>query len=124
MIHQLVEINPVGARHYDQPGGVFVVRFVTQVFHHGQLFGLHLHGDLLQDFCRRNLVGQGGDHDFTIFFFPNRAHFHRSVAAFVEFQQILGWGDNFCIGRIIRALDVFAQLGNTRLGLVQQADAG
>ena len=51
VVHQLLEINPVGTRHNDQPGGVFMVRLVSQVFYHGQLFGLHLLRDLLQDFC-------------------------------------------------------------------------
>ncbi len=47
--HQPLHVHPVGARHYDQAGGVFVVRFIPQIGHHGQLLGHHLGGNLLHD---------------------------------------------------------------------------
>jgi hypothetical protein len=35
VIHQLLEIHPIGARHDHQPGRILVVRLVTQILHHG-----------------------------------------------------------------------------------------
>ncbi len=124
VVHQLLQVDAVGARHDDQAGRVLVVGFVAQVLDHRQFLGLHLLGDLLQHLGRRYLVGQGGDDDLAVFLFPDRAHLDRAGAGFVHLQQFVRGGDDFRVGREIRAPDVLAELGDGRLGLLQQPDAG
>jgi hypothetical protein len=101
-----------------------MIRLVAQVFHHRQLLGLHLAGDLLEDTGGRGLVWQGGDHDVTVFRLPHRPHPDRAVACLVQFQQFFARGDDFRFGGKIRALDVFAQLRHRGFRLVEQPQAG
>jgi len=49
MAHQGFGVDPVGARHDHQPGGVLVIGFVAQVGDQGQFARLHLAGDLFED---------------------------------------------------------------------------
>ncbi len=70
------------------------------------------------------MVGQGRHDDLATLLLPHGAHPDSAVAAFIEFQQVFLRRDDFRVGREIRSFDVFAQLGNRGLGMVQQADGG
>ncbi|MNO72104.1 hypothetical protein D3C76_630390 [compost metagenome] len=124
VLHQLVGIHPVGARDDDDTARVLVVRLVTQVGHHRQLLGLHLCGDLLQHLGPGDLMRQCGDHHVAIFDAINGTHADRAAAAFVDLQDLGAGRDDFGFGRVVRALDMLAQLLDGSLGLVQQAHAG
>ncbi len=56
VLHQRLDIDPVGARDDDDATGVLVVRLITQVGDHWQLLGLHLPGDLLEHLGAGHLV--------------------------------------------------------------------
>ena len=72
--HQPFLIHTIGAWNDHQPGRVLMVGFVAQVRDHGQLFGLHLLGDLLQNPVSRDLMRQVGHHDFPALVDPARPH--------------------------------------------------
>src|SRR5690606_15816710 len=61
VLHQLVGIDPVGARHDDDAGGVLMIGLVPQVGNQWQLPGLHLCCDLFQYLGAGYLVRQRGD---------------------------------------------------------------
>ncbi|MNJ24691.1 hypothetical protein D3C77_191150 [compost metagenome] len=124
MLHQLVEVNPVGAGDDHDPARVLVVRLVAQVGDHRQLLGLHLCGDLLQHLGPGDLVRQRGDDDIAVLDAIHRAHAHRTTAAFVDFQQLGARGDDLGFGRVVRALDMLAKLLDRGLGLIEQTHAG
>ena len=124
MVHHLLHVHAVGARHDHQTGRVLVVRFVAQVVHHRQLFIAHLGGDLLQHFRAGNLVRQRGDHHSAVFFIPHRAHAHGAATVLVDFADFRTRGDDFRFSRIIRPLNDIQQLVERRFRLLNQGDGG
>ncbi|MNI69837.1 hypothetical protein D3C73_1256080 [compost metagenome] len=66
---------------------------------------------------------KGGDDDVAILDVVHGAHAHRTATGFVDFQQIGARGDDFRFGRVIRALDVFTELLDRGLGLIEQTHA-
>jgi hypothetical protein len=86
--------------------------------------GLHQRGDLLQHLGPGDLVRQRGDDDVAVLDVVHGAHAHRALAGFVHFQQVGARGDDFRFGRVVRALDVLAELLDRGLGLIEQAHAG
>ena len=103
-----------------------MVGLVTQVGHLRQFrrLGLHQRGDLLQHLGTRYLVRQRGHNNVTVFDVVHGAHTHRALAGFVHLQQVGARRDDFCFGRVIRALDMLAELLDRSLGLIEQAHAG
>ncbi|KPB79626.1 Uncharacterized protein AC506_0820 [Pseudomonas syringae pv. maculicola str. M6] len=124
MLHQFVQLNPVGARDDHDAARVFVVRLVTQVGNHRQFLGLHLRGDLLQHLGTGNLMRQRRDDDIAIFDAVHGTHTHRTTTGFIDFQQVGTRRDDLGFGRIIRPQNMLAQLWNRGLGLVEQMHAG
>ena len=124
VLHQLIGVHPVGARHDDHAGGVFMVGFIAQVGHQRQLLGLHLRGDLLHHPGAGDLVRQRGNDDIAILPRPDRATTHRPAAGGVEIQQLPARRDDFRFGREVRALDMLHQFIQAGARLVQQAHTG
>ena len=124
MGHQLFDIDPVRTRDDDDAGRVLVVRLVAQVGHHRQLLGLHLPGDLFQHLGTGHLVRQGVDDDVAVLDAVHRAHAHRTAAGLVDLLQVGARGDDLGFGGEVRARHVFAQFGDRRARLVEQAHAG
>ncbi|MNB94408.1 hypothetical protein D3C75_415590 [compost metagenome] len=126
VLHQriVVEVFPRPRNDHD-PARVFVVGFVTQVGNLRRLgrLGLHHRGDLLQHLGARDLMRQRGDDDVAVFDVIHGAHAHRTATGFVDFQQVGARGDDFRFGRVVRALDVFTELFDRGLGLIEQTHA-
>ncbi|MNT00146.1 hypothetical protein D3C72_1345660 [compost metagenome] len=104
---------------------VFVVRFVAQVsdLRGFRRLGLHQRGDLLQHFGPGHLMRQRGDDDVAVLDVVHGAHAHRALAGFVHLQQVGARRDDFRFGRIVRALNVFAELFDRGFRLIEQAHA-
>ncbi len=81
-------------------------------------------GNLLQNPVARDLVRQIRNHDLTTLADPAGPHPQRPAAGFVHLPDVFPGGDDFCLSRKIRALDVLAEFINRRLRLIQQAYAG
>ncbi len=124
VLHQLLGIHPVGARHYDDTGRILVIRLIAQVGYQRQLLGLHLRGDLLQHLGPGHLMRQCGDDDIAVIAAPDRAAADRTAPGGVEIQQLAARGDDFRLGGEVRALDMLHQLVQPRPGIIQQAHAG
>ncbi|RMR97574.1 hypothetical protein ALP75_200059 [Pseudomonas syringae pv. actinidiae] len=124
VLHQFVQLNPIGTRDDHDTARVFVVRLVTQVGHHRQLLGLHLRGDLLQHLGTGNLMRQRRDDDIAVFNAVHGTHAYRTTTGFIDFQQVGTRRDDLGFSRIIRPQNMLAQLGNRGLGLVKQMHAG
>ncbi len=120
MVHHLIHIHTIRARYHHQTGRVLVIRLVTQVVHHRQLFIAHLGSDLLQHPRPGNLVRQGGNHHRTVLFFPHRAHAHGAATVLVNFADLSPGGDDLCFGRVVRPLDDIQQLIEGGLRLVDE----
>ena len=118
--HHLLKIDPVTARHNHQPGRIFVIRLIAQIFHHRQLFRPHLCSYLLQHFRTGNLVRQCGDHRITVLSCPHGAHTHRATAGFIDLTDIFRSGDDFRFCRIIRTGDKRHHLFERQRRLVDQ----
>ena len=80
-------------------------------------------GNLLQHFCSRDLIGQRGDHDDTIFDLESRTHPDAAAACLVEAADLVGRGDNLCISRKIRSEHMLAKFCDRRLRRFKQAYA-
>ncbi len=104
--------------------GILVVGLVAQVLDHRQLLGAHLRGDLLEDLGRADLVRQRGDDDVAVLALVHRAGAQRAAAGGVDREQLLARSDDLRRGRVIRPQHVLAQVGDTGIRIVQQADAG
>ena len=85
---------------------------------------MHLLGNLLQHPVTGNLVRQIGNDYLSALANPAGAHAQRTAASFVHLPQVFARGNDFSTGREIRALDVFTQLVNGGIRLIQQADTG
>ena len=124
VLHHFVRIDAIAARDQHEAHRVFVIGFVAQVFEHRQLLRAHLVRDLLDDLFPGDLVGQRGDDDVAVFYDVHAAAAHRAVAGRVHRLELVFRRDDLGSGREVRAFDVPAKLGDARLGLVEQADAG
>ena len=122
VVHHLLHVHAVRARHDHQTGRVFVVRFVAQVVHHRQLFIAHLGGNLLQHLRTGHLVRQRGDHHGAILFIPHRAHAHGATAVLVDFADFRTRGDDLGFGRIVRPLHDLQQIVQRGFWLLNQGD--
>ena len=122
MAHHTLEVHPIGAGHNDQPRGVFMVRFIAQIGHHGQFLGLHLLRYLLQHFGARHLVRQCIDHQIPTLLLPYCPHTQGTTAALIHGQNVFPGGDDFRICREIRRQYMFAELSQRGLGRLQQPD--
>ena len=100
-----------------------MIRFIPEVFHHGQLLAPHLAGDLLQHARWRHLVGQSGNHDLSILLFPGRPHFDRAITGLVNPRQIIPRRNDLRPGGVIGPLDVLAELLDGGGWLFDQANA-
>ncbi|MNP42161.1 hypothetical protein D3C76_1359110 [compost metagenome] len=67
---------------------------------------------------------QRGNHDVSVFDAIDGTHANGAAPAFVDFQNLGTWRDDLRLGRVVRALDVFTELLDGGLGLVEQAHAG
>ena len=122
--HQLLDVHAVGARRDDQADGLLVVALVAQVVHHRQLLGAHLRRDLLQHLGAGHLVGQRGDHHLAVLDLVHRAGTEGTAARLVHRAQLGARRDDLGAHRQVRALHVLAQVGDRRIGIVDQVDAG
>ena len=104
--HQLGQVDPVGARDKHEPGRVFMVGFIAQVFQHGQFLRLHLRGHLFQDLVAGRLVRQRGHDDIGALLLPPGPQFHGTVAAAIHLQEFLRRGDDLRFGGKVRPFDV------------------
>lgn len=64
------------------------------------------------------------DDDVAVLDAVHRAHAHRTAAGLVDLLQVGARGDDLGFGGEVRARHVFAQLGDRRARLVEQAHAG
>ncbi len=119
VLHHLVRIDAVRARHDHQADRVFVIGFIAQVFNHRQLLRTHLRGDLLKDLRRADLVRQRSDDDVAFFALIDGASADRTSARLIHRQQLVARGDDFRGGRVIGAAHVFAQVGDGGVRVVQ-----
>ncbi len=122
--HEGVPVHPVGAGHDNEADRVLVVGFVPEVRHHGQLFLVHLGGDLFQHLGRRHLVGQGVDDDVAVFQFKGGTHADDAFARSIDGGDFGFRCDDFGAGRVIRSQDVVANVINPGPGVVDQVNAG
>ena len=122
--HQLFGIHAVGARDQHHAHRVGVVGFVADVLQPGQLLGPHLRRDLLDHLGRRYLVGQGLDDEVGVVLAPHRTRADAAGAVLVHRTQVGGRGDDLRLGGVVRAAYVLAQVGDRRVRIVDQADAG
>ena len=122
--HQLFHIHPVGARRNHQASGILMVGFVTQIADHGQLFLVHLIGDLFQHLGPGNLIRQRGHHNIAIFAFVHCSLLQRAFALGIHANDVVDRGDHFRFGREIRALDVLHQVIQRGAGIFQQVNTG
>ena len=124
MLHQLFHIHPVGAQHYDDAGRILMVCLITQIGDHGQLLGLHLGGDLLEDLGAGSLVRQSVNDYLAIFHPVEGPHADRALAGLVNFTNIGPGCDDLGAGGIIRPLHMNHQIGQGRRRVIQQLDTG
>ena len=124
MRHERIEIDPIGARHDDNTGGIFVIGFIAQVYYHGQFFCVHLPGNLFQHFGAGHLVWQRCNNDFPVFSFKNSPHPQPAVAGAINLVDFTARSNDFRAGGKIRSLDVGAQILNVCFGIFEQFDAG
>ena len=122
--HQLIQIDPVAARHDHQARGVLVVGFVTQVLDQRQLLGPHLLGDLLEHLGGRHLVRQGVDHHRTVLAAPAGTGTNLAVAGFVQPADVVRLADDVAARRVIRSRHVLQQRIQPRIGRLEQMHAG
>ncbi len=120
VVHQLHQIDPVGARHDDQARRVLVIGLIVVALDHRQLLGAVLLVDLLQHATRRHLVGERRDDDVAVLDLPGGARLERADALVVELLEIGARRDDLGAGRQIRPLDVLHERGGRGLGLLQQ----
>ena len=110
VVHHLLHIHAVGTRHDHQTGRVFMIRFITQIINHRQLFVTHLRGDLFQHARAGHLMRQRANHHRAVFFRPHGAHAHRTAAVLVDFANFRARGNDFRFGRVVRPLHDIQQL--------------
>ncbi len=123
MAHQLFDVDPVGTRNQHHPHRVGVIGFVADVLQPGQLLGAHLGGDLFDHLRGRDLVGQGVDDQVAVFPGVGGAGAHAAVAGFIHRPEIRQRRDDLRGGGIVRAMHVFAQVGDGGVRIIDQADA-
>ncbi len=123
MGHQALDIHAVRARSDHQPRRVFVIGFVPQILHHGELLGLHLVGDLAEDLVPRNLERQGGDDDVALFHLKGGPQAERSGTGLVDLPDFGPGRDDLRVIGKIGTLDGFVDLIVRDLGIVEQLDA-
>ena len=124
MLHQIVQIDPVGARNNDDTRRVFVIGFIAQIGDHRQLLVLHLRGNLLQHLGARHLMRQRSNHDLTVFLAPHRTTAHRAAAAGVHLQQVFPRGDDLGFSGEVRPLNMLQNLVQSGTRIVQQTNTG
>ena len=66
-----------------------MIRFVTQVFNLRQLFGPHLHSDLLEHLATGYLVRQRCNHNIAILDFVRRPQAQRATAGFINLFDVI-----------------------------------
>ncbi len=110
MAHQLGNIHPVGTRRNHQTRGVFVIRFVAQITNHGQLFLLHLVGDLFQHLGAGHLVGQGSHNDVTFLALIHGTLLERPLPFRIHADDVVLGSNHLPLGGEVRTLDVLHQV--------------
>src|SRR5579862_3947241 len=105
MLHHLIEIHAVGARHDHQAGRILMIGLIAQVLHHRQLLGAHLLGDLLDDLGGRDLPGEGIDDHVALLDDIRGAGLEAADALVVELLQIGARRDDFRAGGQIGPFD-------------------
>ena len=101
-----------------------MVGFIPQIFHQGQLLGVHLRRHLLQDAIAGSLVGQRGDDHIAVLVLPAGPQAHASRAGLIHRQKLVSRRDDLRLRGEIRAGDVFAQVVDRAFRRLQQQDAG
>ena len=122
--HQLLHVHPVGTGCDHQAGGIFMVRFIPQIAHHGQLFLVHLVGDLFQYLVAGHLVRQRRHNHITVFQQIAGPHAQGTAPGHVHFDDVIAGGNDFRIGGEIRALNDVAQIIHRAARVFQQLDTG
>jgi hypothetical protein len=122
--HHLLDVHPVRARRDHEARRVLVVGLVAQVLDHGQLLGAHLRRNLLEHLGAGDLVREFRDDDLAVLGFVTGPGAERAVAGLVDPREFLARRDDLRAGRQVRAPHVLEQLGERRLGLLEQPHAG
>ena len=65
---------------------------------------------------------QRGNHYRTVFFIPHRAHAHGATAVLVNFADFRARGDDFRLGRVVRALNDIQHLVERGLRFFNQGN--
>ena len=124
VLHQLLHIHPVGARHYDDTGRILMVGLIPQIGDHRQLLGLHLGSDLFEDLGTRSLMGQSVNDDLPILHPVERPHTDGALAGLVDFTDLGAGGDDLGMGGIIRPLHMGHQIRHCGGRILQQRHTG
>ena len=103
---------------------MLVVGLVAQVFHHRQLLGPHLRGDLLEQLRAGHLVRQLRHDDLAVLDLVAATCAESAVPGLVDARQVLARRNDLGAGRKIRSLHVLEQLRDRRLRIIEQAHAG
>ena len=122
--HEGIRIHPIGAHDNHQARGVLVIRLIPQIHHHGQLFGLHLLGNLLQYLVSGDLIGQLVDDDVLSLHLIAGTNAHAAPPGFVDLLQFLATGHNLSAGREVRCLHMGHELIHGGFRMRQQVQAG
>src|SRR5262249_57312399 len=80
-------------------------------------------GDLLLYLRAGDAGRQRADHDLAVLDLPPRALTDRAVAGLVHLADLRERGDDLPFGREVRTFDVFGELGDGEIGIVEQLDA-
>ena len=124
MQHYRVNVDPVRFGHDDDARRVFVIGLVAQVDNHRQLFLLHLRGDLFEHFGARHLKRQRRNNNLVAFGHIHRARLERATTGAVHRLDFTFRCNQFCLGRIVGALNNLADVFERRLGSIEQMNSG
>ena len=121
--HERLGIHPVGLGNDHQPGRIFMIGFVPDIFDHGQLLQLHLAADLLQDLAARHLEGQRIDDDLAVLDRVGGAGLEAAAARFVHLHEVGPRRYDLARRGKVGSLDVGHDLAGAEFRIVQERDA-
>ena len=124
MAHQAVIVDAIRFRHQNQAGRIFVVRLIAQIHQHGQLFGVHLLGNRLQQFRWGCLVRQRRDDNIRAFAMKNGPGLYAALTCFIHLPNISRRRNDLRIRRIVRPLNMGHQICVSGLWAVEQMHTG